>query len=89
MDPDHPSIATAEYDLANVARDEGKFAEAELRYRRALAIRQRVFGPMGPALGEVLVDFAKLLRTTRHAAEAERLEARARAIGETAKVAAP
>ena len=80
VDPLFPGIATAEYDLGNVMRDAGRLAESEQHYRKALQIRETAFGRNTPVVAEVLADYAKLLRLRNKVAEAEQMEARAKAI---------
>jgi tetratricopeptide (TPR) repeat protein len=66
--------------LAELYRVQGRHAEAEPLYRRALAIREKTLGPDHPDVATVLVNYAALLRETGRGAEAEKLEARAQAI---------
>jgi non-specific serine/threonine protein kinase/serine/threonine-protein kinase len=80
VDPSFPSIATAELDLANVLRDAGRLAESESHYRTALQIRETAFGHETPRVAEALTEYARMLRLRNRVAEAERLEARVRAI---------
>ncbi len=84
VEPNHPSIGTAEYDLANVLRDAGRPKEAEPHYQTALRIRQAL-GPNSSGVGDVLTDYARLLRSQHRDAEAARMEARAQAIRAAAK----
>ena len=49
-------------------------------YQRSLAIWENVLGPEHPDVATVLVNYAALLRQTARADEAERREARAKAI---------
>ena len=85
VDANHPSVATAEFDLANVLRDSREFAEAETRYRHALQIRETALGTSSPAVAEVLREYAKMLRESGKAADADQLEVRARTITAAAK----
>jgi hypothetical protein len=62
--------------LAGVLRDSKRTAEAETIYRRALDIRQRAFKPGNSDLAETAGDYAKLLRETGRAAEADALTQR-------------
>ena len=59
---------------------QGKYAEAEPLYKRSLAIREKALGPEHPDVATSLENYAALLRQTAHADEAERMEARAKAI---------
>jgi len=60
----------------------GKFAEAELLYRRAPAIDERSYGPDHPNVATALNNLAALLDATNRLAEAEPLLRRALAIDE-------
>jgi tetratricopeptide (TPR) repeat protein len=75
--PTHPDIAVTLNSMAGLLRDQGRFAEAEPLYRRALAIRERALGPDNTSVGETLKDYAELLRRTGRAREAAALEERA------------
>ncbi len=59
---------------------EGRNSEAEPLYARALTIREKTLGPEHPDLATSLENYAALLRETERADEAERMEARAKAI---------
>ena len=48
LGPDHPEVALALNNLAELYRDQGRYAEAEPLLKRALAIRKKVFGPDHP-----------------------------------------
>ena len=71
-----PSVAVTLNALANVYRDEGRYAEAEPMYRRALSIRESALESQDPSIRETLSDLAKMLRRANRTTEAERLEAR-------------
>ena len=45
LGPEQPDVARSVVDLAELYQAEGKYAEAEPLYRRALAINEKVFGP--------------------------------------------
>ena len=77
---EHPYAAHNLNNLAEVYQSQGKYAEAEPLYRRALAIYQKVLGPEDPFVARSLGNYAILLRKTNRGAEAARLEARAKAI---------
>ena len=66
--------------LAVLHRAQGKYAEAEPLYRRALAIDEKALGPEHPEVAKTLDNHAELLRKTNRTAEAIKLEARAQAI---------
>ncbi len=61
-------------------RDQGRFAEAEATYRRALDLRERVLGPNAADVAETLTSYAELLRKMGRTTEADRMAARAAAI---------
>ena len=46
--PDHPDVATALHNLAGLCRSQGRYAEAELLYRRSLKIREAKLGATTP-----------------------------------------
>ncbi len=60
--------------------NQSKYAEAEPLYKRSLAIREKALGPEHPHVAQSLESFAALFRQTARADEAERMEARAKAI---------
>ncbi len=66
--------------LAALYDSQGKYAEAEPLYRRALAIREKALGPEHPSVATALENYAGLLRKTNREVEAARLEASAQAI---------
>ncbi len=66
--------------LAELYREQGKYAEAEPLYKRSLAIKEKALGPEHPHVATGLENYAALLRKTNREAEAARLEARAKAI---------
>ncbi len=59
---------------------QGRYAEAEPLFQRALAINEKALGPEHPDVAQSLENYAALLRQTARADEAERMEARAKAI---------
>jgi tetratricopeptide (TPR) repeat protein len=73
--PGHPSVAVTLNALANVYRDQERYAEAEPTYRRALRVRESTLEADDSAIVETLTDLAKMLRKMGRVAEAERLEA--------------
>ena len=44
----HPDVATGLNNLATLYYDQGRYADAEPRYQRALAIWEKVLGPEHP-----------------------------------------
>ncbi len=59
---------------------QGKYGEAEPRYKRALAIWEKALGPEHPSVAQSLENYAALLRKTGRSAEAIKMKARAKAI---------
>ena len=57
-----------------------KGTEAEPLFRRALSIMEKTFGPEHPHVAVVLLNYASLLRQTKHDAKAKKLELRAEQI---------
>ncbi len=72
--------------LGELYRLQGRYAEAEPLYKRALAIKEKVLGPEHPEVATslnnlgLLLNYSVLLRATERSDEAERMEARAKAI---------
>src|ERR1017187_4657932 len=46
--PNHPNVATSLYNLAELYRIQGQYAQAEPLYRRSLAIREDALDPEHP-----------------------------------------
>jgi len=80
--PDHPDVANALSNLAQLLQDTNRLAEAEPLYRRALAIDEKSFGAEHPNVARDLNNLAQLLQATSQLAEAEPLMRRALAIDE-------
>ncbi len=59
---------------------QGRYAEVEPLFQRALAINEKALGPEHPDVAQSLENYAALLRQTARAYEAKRMEARAKAI---------
>jgi tetratricopeptide (TPR) repeat protein len=78
--PDHPDVATCLNNPAALYWEQGKYAQAEPLYRRALAITEKALGPDHPNVATVLENYARLLRAMKRGAVAGELEARAQAI---------
>ncbi len=54
--------------------------QAELLYKRSLAIHEKALGPEHPNVATSLENYAALLRENGRTAEADKMEARAKAI---------
>jgi tetratricopeptide (TPR) repeat protein/CHAT domain-containing protein len=77
-------VGVALNNLALLYGAQGRFAEAEPLYKRALALREKAFGPDHPEVGQALNNLAELYRAQGRFAEAEPLYKRALAIDEKA-----
>jgi len=89
--PDHPTTDTLLNNLAELYREQGRYAEAELLLKqaepllkRALAIDEKAMGPDHPSVATGLNNLAELYRAQGRYAEAEPLFKRALAIYEKA-----
>ena len=58
----------------------GKYAEAERLHKRSLTIAEKAVGPEHPQVADSLGNYAWLLRETGRETEADKMEARAKAI---------
>ncbi len=59
---------------------QGRYAEAEPLFKRAPAIWEKALGPDYPNVATSLENYAAVLRATRRTAEADKMEASAKAI---------
>ena len=73
-------LATSLNNLAELYQTQGKYAEAEPLYKRALAILTKAMGPDHPNVAMFLGNYAVLLRKMDREAEAAKMETRAQAI---------
>jgi tetratricopeptide (TPR) repeat protein len=78
--PEDPRLAASLNNLAFIYHVQGRYADAEPLYRRALVIVEKVLGPHHPNVATAMENYAALLRKTNRSAEAEKLEERAKAI---------
>jgi hypothetical protein len=76
----HPSTATGLNSFASLLTDQGKYSDAELLYRRALGIREKVFGSSHPLIADSLLGLASLHRRIGNNKKAKGFEQRARKI---------
>ncbi|MBC7816441.1 MAG: tetratricopeptide repeat protein, partial [Planctomycetaceae bacterium] len=74
---DHPNVAVALNNLAQLLQSTNRPAEAEPLFRRALAIDEQSFGLEHPQVATALNNLAALLRDTNRLREAEPLMCRA------------
>jgi tetratricopeptide (TPR) repeat protein len=77
---EHPTVATALNNLAQLLQDTNRLAEAEPLMRRALAVDEKSLGAEHPDVARDLHCLALLLQDTNRLAEAEPLMRRAVAI---------
>ena len=82
--PNDPRLAQTLNNLAVLYSRQGRDAEAELLYKRALAIVEKALGPEHPEVAIFLTNLAVLYSRQRRDAEAELLYRRALAIVEKA-----
>jgi tetratricopeptide (TPR) repeat protein len=80
--PDHPNLASVLNNLGALYRDQGRDAEAEPLFKRALAIYQKALDPEHPNVATTLDNLAALYRSQGRDAEAEPLSKRGLAIRE-------
>lgn len=80
---DHPYVAYSFREQANLFREKGEYAKAEGLYKQALIIFEAKLGPEHPNVAETLHNYALLLRKVDRIQEAEKLEARVKALGVT------
>jgi tetratricopeptide (TPR) repeat protein len=76
----HPKLAQLLDNYATLLRDEGKYAEAEPLYQRAVETWAKSRYPEHPDVAGTLTNYAALLRKLNRPAEADAMEARAAAI---------
>ena len=81
---DHPYVATTLNNLAEIYRNQGNYAEAELVLQRSLAINEKALGPDHPDVATSLNNLAELYRNQGRYADAEPLYKRSLAIREKA-----
>jgi len=82
LGPDHPDTAQSIGGLALAVHDLGRYAEAEVLYRRALAIKEKTEGPDHPDVAVDLSNLGVLLWDEGRVPEVEPLFRRALAIRE-------
>lgn len=75
-----PRLATSLNNLANCFRAQGKHAEAEDAYKRAIVAKEKSDGPFSEGLVSILENYATMLRACNREQEAEKHAKRARGI---------
>jgi tetratricopeptide (TPR) repeat protein len=78
--PQDPKVALSATNLANCLRQQGKLAEAESFYKKAIEVKEKAFGPLHHELIGVLENYAKMLRAAGREKEADKIDFKARAI---------
>ncbi len=73
-------VAVCLNNLALLYDDQDHNAEAEPLHKRSLAIWEKALGPKHPDVATSLENYAALLRATERTVEADKMEARAKAI---------
>ncbi|MDR3612836.1 MAG: tetratricopeptide repeat protein [Candidatus Obscuribacterales bacterium] len=66
--------------LACLLRDQKRYEESEQAFRKALAIRQRLFGRQSEKVGETLLGYSQLLQVEGKPAEAKTMQSQANSI---------
>ena len=82
LGPEHPDTALSLNNLGSLLQAQGKLAEAQPYYARALAIQEKVLGPEHPNTASSLNNLGYLLQAQGKLAEAQPYYARALAIRE-------
>jgi tetratricopeptide (TPR) repeat protein len=77
---EHPEVATSLNSLAVLYYLQGRYAQAEPLFRRAIAIQEKGPGAEHPRVAQTLMNYAALLRKTKRKAEATNLLTQANAI---------
>lgn len=71
LGPNHPNVARSLFNLAALYHAQGKYAEAELLYKRSLEIRERLLGPSNSDVAQNRAKLAALQRAQKNYADAE------------------
>jgi tetratricopeptide (TPR) repeat protein len=71
LGPDHPNVATALNNLADLYRAQGRYADAETLYKRSLAMREKELGPDDLNVALSLNNLAGLYLTQGRYADVE------------------
>ena len=73
LGPDHPDVAISLNDLANLYQRQSRYADAEMLYKRSLAISERALGPDHPDVAASLNNLAMLYKDRGRLPDAEQL----------------
>lgn len=77
LGPEHPQVALALNNLADLYRSQERCDESETFYRRALKISEKAQGPEHPQVGLILEGYAHLLLNMKRLREAAEIGKRA------------
>jgi len=80
LGPEHPNVANLLNNLALLYDEQGKYAEAEPLYQRALKIDEKALGPEHPTVALYAGNLAATLRKLGRDSEARVYEDKAAAI---------
>ncbi len=80
FDAKDPRLPASLNNLGNCLRMQAKYPEAEECYKRALEVKQKAVGPLHTDLISIYENYAKMLRASGREAEANKMDAHARAI---------
>src|SRR5207247_9475089 len=75
--PHDPTLTSALNNLAELYKEEARYADTEPLYKRALAIREKALGPDHPDVAQSLNNLADLYSAQGRYADAEPLYKRA------------
>ncbi|HEY9712638.1 MAG TPA: tetratricopeptide repeat protein [Chroococcales cyanobacterium] len=78
--PHDAKLAMSLLNLANCLRGQGKFADAEATYKRAIEVKEKGVGPLHNDLVQYFENYAKMLRAAGREAEANKMQSKAQAI---------
>jgi tetratricopeptide (TPR) repeat protein len=73
LGPQHPNTALSVWWLAALSEQQQQYEKATSLYQRALSINERALGPQHPTTQSIRANYARLLRTIGHDAEAAAL----------------
>jgi tetratricopeptide (TPR) repeat protein len=71
LSKDHSDTVASLNSLANLYKEQLKYAEAERLYKRALEIFEKALWPEHPEVATILENYAALLREINHEDEGE------------------
>jgi len=80
LPPNDAKLPTTLNNLANCLRQQGRYADAEPLYKKAISLKEKSSGLMSKDLAILLENYAKMLRLSGRIPEAENLDTRVHAI---------